>query len=282
MLRLLLATFFSTSFGLTVRSSQRAGCHFLAVGSVNYITAALLHIAMAGARGFSSLHPQTVWIGILGGMAYGGAYFVLLQFMHLRGIPITAVVMRLGVLFPLLFSLLLWGESASSLQLFGALFAFLSLPLLAVNPAQAAKGLHTRSVLLLIALFLGTGACALSIRGYHQTGIRGEEDLFFTVLFASAALILLGTWLLTRGRVSPKDVSYGVAVGLTNGLNNRFLIASLQVLPSIVVYPIFTTGALVLTIIYSWIVWRERANRREMSGIALAAVGVVLMNVAST
>lgn len=280
MLRLLLATLFSASFGLTVRSSQRSGCHFLAVGSLNYITASALHLGIAAIRGFPAPHAQTLWIGLLGGVVYGGTYFILLQFMHLRGISVTAVIMRLGVLFPLAFSLLLWGEDASLLQLAGALFAFVSLPFLTINPSQIPRNLHARSALLLLALFLGTGACALSIRWYHQTGIEGEEEIFFAVLFGTAALILLATWLLRKGTISRKDVPYGIAVGLTNGLNNRFLIASLQALPSIIVYPFFTTGALVFTILFSWTVWGERADRREMLGIGLAACGVVLMNVA--
>jgi len=280
MLRLLLATLSSASFGLAIRSSQRAGCHFLAVGSINYITASVFQLSIALIRGFPTPHGPTIWIGLAGGIVFGGSYFILLQFMHLRGISVTAVVMRLGILFPLGFSLLVWGEAASPLQLAGAMFAFLSLPFLALSPSQIPRNLHARSVILLFTLFLATGACALSIRGYHQTGIRGEEEVFFAVLFGTAALILLAAWALRGGRISRRDVPYGVTVGLANGLNNRFLIASLQALPSIVVYPIFTTGALVFTILFSWTAWRERPDRREMLGIALAACGVVLMNVA--
>jgi drug/metabolite transporter (DMT)-like permease len=131
---------------------------------------------------------------------------------------------------------------------------------------------------LLIALFIGVGTCALSIRGYHQTGLRGEENLFFTILFGTAALVMTGAWLSGKERTRPRDLPYGIAVGLSNALHNRLLIACLQILPSILVYPFFTTMGLIVTILVCWFLWGERINRREMIGTVIAAAGILLIN----
>jgi drug/metabolite transporter (DMT)-like permease len=278
MVLLLITSVLSSGFGLLVRYSQAKDCNLLAVGAVNYIAASLFHVALILAFGLAGLHPSTIWIGILGGLAYSITFQILLKFMHLRGLSITAVIMRMSVVIPLFFSLVVWNEPATTIQLVGALFALLSLPFLALSPSKMTGKVPARSVLLLIALFLGVGTCALSVRGYHQTGIRGEESLFFATLFGTAALVMTATWLLGNEETHVRDVPYGIAVGLANAVQNRLLIACLQILPAILVYPFFTTVGLIVTILVCWLLWGERINRRETVGTVIAALGILLIN----
>ena len=178
MVLLIVTSILSSGFGLLVRYSQRKDRNLLAVGAVNYITASLFHVALVLASGFTRPHAATIWIGILGGLAYSVTFQIVLKFMKLRGLSITAVIMRMSVVIPLFFALVIWGERATTIQLAGALFTLLSLPFLALAPTKMPGKVPVRSVLLLIVLFFGVGTCALSIRGYHQTGIRGEENLY--------------------------------------------------------------------------------------------------------
>jgi drug/metabolite transporter (DMT)-like permease len=282
MLLLVITSIVSSGFGLLVRYSQRRGCNLFAVGAVNYISASLFHGVLVLAFGLPSLHAPTIWIGALGGISYSLTYMLFLRFMSLRGLSITAVIMRMSVVVPLFFALVVWGEEASSIQLIGALITLLSLPFLALPPTQPASRIPARSILLLIALFFGVGTCALCIRGYHQTGVRGEENFFFTVLFGTAALVMIAAWLFGREQTRVKDIPYGMAVGLSNALHNRLLIACLQILPSILVYPFFTTVGLISTILVCWLLWGERINPREMIGTVIATLGIVLINLSAS
>ena len=173
---------------------------------------------------------------------------------------------------------MIWDEQATSIQLVGAFFTLLALPFLALAPHDVTGKIPIRSVLLLAALFFGVGACALSVRGYHQTGIRGEENLFFATLFGTAALVMAITWLLGKQRTHVRDLPHGVALGLVNAIQNRLLIACLQILPAILVYPFYTTVGLIVTILVCWFLWGERISRRETIGTVIAALGIVLIN----
>jgi drug/metabolite transporter (DMT)-like permease len=275
---LIVTSVLSAAFGLLVRHSQVRKRNLAAVGAINYIAASLFHLVLSLLFGMTGLHAATIWVGVLGGLAYSITFRILLAFMHLRGLSITAVVMRLSVVVPLFFSLVVWGEQATTIQFVGALLTLLSLPFLALAPKALPDRVPTRSVLLLLALFLGVGLCALSIRGYHQTGIRGEESLFFATLFGTAAVVMTVTWLRSPEETVLADIPHGIAAGLANAVQNRLLIACLQILPAILVYPFFTTVGLIVTILICWFLWGERISRREMAGTLVAAFGIVLIN----
>ena len=57
MIPLLLSTLFSAAFGLVVRYAQRRNCNLLAVGAINYLTAALVHIALVWFTEFAAGAP---------------------------------------------------------------------------------------------------------------------------------------------------------------------------------------------------------------------------------
>ena len=75
-----------------------------------------------------------------------------------------------------------------------------------------------------------------------------------------------------------RDVPHGIAVGLSNAIQNRLLIVCLQILPGILVYPVFTSVGLISTILVCWFLWGERISRREAIGTVIAALGILLIN----
>jgi hypothetical protein len=70
----------------------------------------------------------------------------------------------------------------------------------------------------LAALFVANGGCTLTIRGYQQTGIRGEESLYLGILFATAALTAGIAWWRHPSGSSRRDLVPGIALGLVNAL----------------------------------------------------------------
>lgn len=278
MIVLLLSTLFSAAFGLVVRYAQRRNGNLLAVGALNYLTAALFHVALRVSEGIVPPSPPTWSIGILAGIAYVTAYFFLVPFMKLRGVSIATAVVRLSVLIPVVFSVALWGERPNGMQTSGAILALMSLPLLGFHPSVGREGLRAKETLLLVALFLGNGLCLLSVRGYHQTGIQGEESLFLGILFSTAAVISNAVWLFRRAGFSRRDILPGVMLGLCNALGNLSLVAALQQLPGVFVFPFYSSIGLVFAAAFAGVVWRERISRIEAAGMTIAVGAVVLIH----
>ena len=278
MIPLLLSTLFSAAFGLVVRYAQRRRCSLLAVGAINYLTAALVHVVLRAPKGIVDSSPLTWKIGILAGVAYVTAYFFLFPFMKLRGVSISTAVVRLSVLIPMVFSVALWGERPNGMQMSGAVLALMSLPLLGSHPSMERRSLRQREVLLLIALLVANGLCLLSVKGYNQTGVQGEESLFLGVLFSTAALISNGVWFMRRAGSGRGDILPGVMLGMCNALANLALVEALQQLPGVLVFPFYSSVGLVVTVAFAGLVWRERISRVEALGMTVAVGAAVFIN----
>ena len=278
MIPVLLATFFSASFGLVVRYAQGRRCNLLAAGAINYATAAAFHLGRrALVAGFYPSQP-TLILGLIGGCAFVGAYFLLVPFMRLRGVSIATAVLRLSVLMPILVSVLWWGERPGAVRSAGAALAFLSLPLLNFRVTGHGEHLGRRGALSLVVLFVANGICMTVLSGYQQAGVQGETSLFLGILFGTAAIIALIGWLLHRGGSSRRDLIPGIMLGLCNALGNLSLVTALRQLPSLLVFPFHSAVGLVYVAVFARVVWAERISRYEAVGMFITLVAVVLIN----
>jgi len=279
MIPLLLATFFSASFGLVVRHSLGRGRNLWAIGAINYATAMLFHLARSLIGHEWPPAPSTVEIGVLGGICFVTAFFMFFPLIRLRGVSIATAATRLSVVIPILAAVLLWGEQPNGLQTTGALLALISLPLLAIKPANGeGQALPLRTRLLLIGQFAINGLCLLATRGFSQTGVQGQNSVFLAILFGAAALVAHIVWWFHRQGSSWRDAPLGVALGMCNAIGNLMLLAALRQLPSVLVFPFQSAIGLIYVAIFARLVWGERIQRLEMAGMAVALAAVALIN----
>jgi drug/metabolite transporter (DMT)-like permease len=282
MLVLIAATLFSAAFSLIVRDAQLRGRNLWAVGAVNYMTAATIHLARWGLSPVSPISPTTLLLGAFGGLVYSGSYLLLFRFMQTRGVSVATAILRLSVIIPVALSILAWGERPDAMQAWGAGVALVALPLLAYRRSTAQAGqrlpLDRRGLVLLVTLFVGNGLCATTVRAFHQTGAPEQGALFLGTLFATAAVVTLVAWQGHRQGTTRADIGPGVALGLCNALSNLALVAALAQLSGVLVFPFQSAMGLVMVALFARAVWRERILRTESWGMVLAVAAVVLIN----
>jgi len=299
MLALVLNTVFSAGFGLLIRVAQGMGSNMIAVGAANYLTAMVVNAALCLIGGGNPPGTATVVLAIAGGITYASAFFMVYRLTRERGASITAAVMRISTLIPVACSLLIWGEHLTSWQTAGAALALVSLPLLTLRPRAARSEERSGGgALLLVSLFAINGVCMLVPRVFQTLDAKGEEAAFLAVLFAAAAATLCSVWAITERRAAATakqeadppgadrparhplmiDLAPGIAVGVCNALQNRFMIAALQRLPGTLVFPFSAALGLVLIVAVARVAWRERFGRLGTAGIAIACVAIALVN----
>ena len=276
---LLIATLLAAGFGLIISWAQRGQRNLYAVGAINYALAMGLHlVAHARTGGGWAPMPGTLWIGILGGIAFVTGCLLLFPAMSLRGVSISTAMLRLAVVVPMLVGWLFWSETLSALPALGAVLAMASLPLLTLRPGEGLAGLRSRGVVLLLALFLVNGGCMLAVRAFSQTGIAGQASLFLAILFGMATLIAAAFWWPHRQGTAWRDLPPGLLLGLSNAVASVALVAALEQLPGLLVFPFYSSVGMIVTVVFARLVWGERINRLELGGIGLAVVAVVLAN----
>jgi drug/metabolite transporter (DMT)-like permease len=278
MLALVVSVVFMAGFGLVVRASQRRGLHMLGVGLCNYLAAALFYGLWILRDGLWTCDWRTAAIGAIGGAFYGGGFFLILAPMRWRGVGIVSAILGLSVLLPVLFSFILWREVLAPVQVAGVALALCALPLLGFDEGARGGKLTPGMAAVMLGLFLVNGGCMTVQKWFHTTGLDGERPVFFWYLFTVAAAILLVAWLTRSRELERTDLGYGVLLGACNVLANLALLAALDRLPGVVVFPVMQAGVMIFSVLFGQVAWRERPGRLGLAGIGLAAGAVALIN----
>ena len=67
-------------------------------------------------------------------------------------------------------------------------------------------------------------------------------------------------------------------MGIPNYFSSFLLLRSLQNLQAVLVYPTYSTATILLVIALSALLFRERLTRRQLPGILLILMALVLLN----
>jgi uncharacterized membrane protein len=71
---------------------------------------------------------------------------------------------------------------------------------------------------------------------------------------------------------------WAILCGLANGLTNYLVICLNLKLPASILFPIISSGSLVLSFLYSIFVVREKFSPRQYIGFLIGVVSIVLLN----
>ena len=75
-----------------------------------------------------------------------------------------------------------------------------------------------------------------------------------------------------------REYLLGMLAGIPNYFASFFLLRALMVLPSYIVYPAVGSGTIPVVALVSAAVFHERLAKREIAGICLILLALVLMN----
>lgn len=278
MLALMIATVFSSAFGLVLRDSMDRKRNPWMVGVLNYVTATAVQLGRHLLAPPETATPFTLGMGAAVGALYAVNFLLFIPLLRRKGVSITSAMLRLAVIFPILASLWIWGERLSAFQALGTLLSLISLPMLTLSPGEGLGGVDRRALGLLALLLLGNGASMVLTKAYQQGAPSGQDALFLAALFGCAMLVSGLAWWPRRAGSSMRDILPGVALGLTNTLGNWGLVSALGALPGVLVFPFYSAVGLVFSAVLARLLFAERVTRLELAGIAVAVAAVTLAN----
>ena len=284
MLFLMLAVISSASMTLVLKwfRDQKGNRYGIILG--NYLTCVAVAFLFLPERG-QVIHGSqlTLLLGVIGGVLFIAALVSMQKSVQLSGAAMTAAFSKLGLIVSLLVSILWFHERPRLAQLFGLILVLTALYLLHSTPgARKRTGTAGSAFFLLLLTMTANGGGGAMSKIFEELG-RGEESvLYFFWVFSTAAVLAAVLAILeyrrTGKRIVPKELAAGALVGVPNYFSSFLLLRSLQKLPSILVFPMFSTGTILLVLIVSALLFRERLTRRQLIGIALILAALVLLN----
>jgi len=254
--------------------------------TINYLTSTILGFLFLENKNLSTL-VETDWLkyAFFLGCLFVSIFFTIGQTAKYFGASTASVSMKLGLIFPILFSAVLYHEPFSTLKVVGVLFAIAAVVLCSYKPTELHERKHPAHIFLLpLIAFVGSGACDSIVQFMQKTFVKQAETALFNFsLFLAACtvavVILLAGLVQKKFTIGRKEIIGGIALGVPNYFSMYYLMSTLNNsgLHSSLVFPSVNIGTVLLTTLVSIMFFHETLNKLNWMGLALAVVGIAFL-----
>lgn len=226
-----------------------------------------------------SIGGRTLCFLILSGLCTGASWLCYFKALQLGDVNKVVPIDKSSVVLTILLAFLFLGEPIGLFQGAGALLIGTGTFLMIEKKAAGNTPAQGKSWLL-YALGSAIFASLTSILG--KVGIAGVESNLGTAIRTAVVLVMAWGMVLVTGKmgavkeVAGKELVFICISGLATGASWLCYYRALQMGPASVVVPIDKLSILV-TIAFSWLVFREKLTARSGWGLALIVVGTLVM-----
>lgn len=303
MIYLLFAIMCSSAIALLFKYSEKIGAKMYTVTCSNYLVAFLISIIMIIykknysvtkgdfsfltelARALSSgdyiMSPYSsvifgIILGPLAGIFFFSSFIYYQKSVRTNGVSLSGTFSKLGVLVPMILSIVLWKETPTLIQTAGIAVTLLAIIIVNRSGDSESELSINRS---LMALFFLGGMVEFSNKIYQKYAMIEYKEVFLLMVFLSAFIISLWFLIRERTRVVPRDVAVGFAVGIPNLFTSYFLIMALDTIKASVAFPVFSAGTILIITAAGAAIFREQIAPRSRMAIVLVIAAIILMNI---
>lgn len=275
MLSLILAVNFQVLFVLSMKWGKSHRIDMDGANFINYTFGALAALVglFSQMPTLSSGQWATVGVlGILNGMAFVGALLLLQWSIPKNGAALTATFFRLGVLIPILLSVIFFSEIPTVLQGIGVLAALVAILLFGGGHGGAMLDFR---VLLLV--FLAGGVVDFMAKVFTRFAPFSGNGAYLAVTFVVGAVLSFILFLRARGRLNRGALGVGVVMGVANLLCTLMILRAAAVLPSYVIFPGYSVLVILEVSLVELFTGELTVTWRRILGWVAIALALVLL-----
>ena len=277
MLSLLLAIASSSLISILMRLSNEKVKNNIGMLAMNYIMCLALSVYFTGAGNLFSSHPdlpQTIGMGAIHGILYLTSFVMLNISTRRNGVVLSSIFMKLGLLVPMVVSILIFGEMPTLLQGIGFFVAIAAIVLINTQPG---KTRFTFNWLLLLPL-LGGGSGDAMAKIYEELGNPSLTPQFLLYTFVVAAILCLTLMLYKKQRIGLMEAVFGMVIGIPNFFSAKFLLGALETLPAVITYPTYSVCTILVTTLAGVCFFKEQLSKRQWAALGIILIAVALLN----
>ena len=245
--------------------------------TMNYVMCLAISVGYTGVGELIPLRSslfQTLGMGLIHGILYLLSFVLLQVNVKRNGVVLSATFMKLGLLVPMVVSLVLFGEQPGLLQILGFIVALGAIVLINFERGESVMQFRIGLILLL----LGGGCGDAMSKIFDELGDPRMSDQFLFYTFVTALALCTALMIYKGQRIGISEVFFGLLIGVPNFYSARFLLWALEELPGFVVYPSYSVGTILVVTLAGVVLFRERLGKRQRTALGTILVALALLN----
>jgi len=201
---------------------------------------------------------------------------------------LVSLVYSCGFLVPIFYGLIFWNEDVSVYQWLGILLLVIALCLIVCRGEKSGRMVAWLPFASLA--MLGSGANAIFQKTHQYSAFADELPfflvyaLFFSSLFTGIVSFVIRKkeenepYLSKKQQVIKKAIvplCLGICVGLLNFIN----LSLSGKLPSIILFPVYNVGSMLLSSFISILIYKDKPTKRQSVGFAIGVVAILIVGI---
>lgn len=273
---LLLAICCSALVSVVMRMANTRVNNKMGMFMANYLTCVFFSFLFMPKTAVS-VSSSTITLGIISGVLYLVAILLLELNMQYNGIVMASTFMKLGVLIPTLMAIFVFKEVPKWTQIIGMIIAVMAIIMIHYEKTSLKQA--TNKKLLLLVLLVQSGCTDAMANIFDKSGFAHEKDMYLVFTFLVAFLCAGFLVIKAKKKIDIKDIFSGICIGVPNYFASLFLLLSLTSVPSILVYPIFSVGTIILITLIGCIFFKEVLSKQKQIALFCIIIAICLLNV---
>ena len=277
MIYLVLAVISSSLVSIVMRLSTDRVKNNMGMLAVNYATALSLSMLTGGAGAFDFNAPGfggAALLGAVNGVLYMTSLVAFQSGVAKIGVVLPSVFMKLGILVPMVVSVVFFGERPGALQITGFVVAVFAI-LLINSGGEKRKGSFDMGLILLLLL---SGGAEGMIKVFEQLSTAYFTGTFFSFTFIVAVSLCLVMLVKKGQKIGKNELLFGALVGIPNFLSAKFLLPALERMPAVIVYPTNSVSIILVVTLVGVAVFGERLRKQQWVAMLLILAALALLN----
>jgi len=256
---------------------------------VNYWTAVFLGIPFVNNwETVASTYANWYLLALLLGGIFISLFFLIGKTTQQLGVSVTTVAMKLGYVLPIFFAVTIYKEHINSLQWIAIILTIFAVVFSSIKSSKDNTAIGNKKWLLFLPLliFVGSGISDAIVQYTEKTFFQQEGfEAFLIILFGTAGSLGLIAAIFhdvkkKQNHFTKKNIIAGILLGIPNYGSIYFLFKALNAFPgnSAAVFPVNNVGIVVFSTLIALILFKEKMNKLNILGFALAVISIILMS----
>ena len=217
--------------------------------------------------------PAALGLGIVNGILLLVSFILMQSSVRKNGVVLTSIFTKLGLLVPVVLSVVVFREMPTWVQVIGFCIAIAAI--IVIN-LQKDTGRFDWSLIILLLLAGGTDAMA---KIYEALGSADLTDPYLLYSFGAAFVLCVSVVIAKKERPGFREFLFGTLIGIPNFLSSKFLLSALATVPAVVAYPTFSVATLLVITLTGVLAFRENLKAHQWAALAAILVALVMLNV---